>query len=150
MDRRYVFVAIGLVLVLGVGMLTRGIRNNNPGNIKHSNSDWLGMRDTQTDKTFVQFVSDEYGFRALAKTLQTYKYRHEIDTVAGIIKRYAPDSDGNPTEAYAKYVADRLGVGVNQTININERMGALLAAISRYETGKEYSSDIIDKGLALV
>ena len=38
-------------------MTTRGIRNNNPLNIRHSKDKWQGIAITQTDKSFVQFQS---------------------------------------------------------------------------------------------
>mgnify|MGYP003533551919 FL=1 len=43
---------------------SRGIRNNNPLNIRLSADKWQGMREEQTDKAFVQFKSMAYGYRA--------------------------------------------------------------------------------------
>ena len=37
--------------------MTRGQRNNNPLNIRHSADKWQGARVEQTDKSFVQFES---------------------------------------------------------------------------------------------
>ena len=51
-------------------MATRGIRNNNPGNIRVSKDQWEGM--TGDDGAFVIFDSPESGVRALAKNLQSY------------------------------------------------------------------------------
>lgn len=50
----------------------RGIRNNNPLNIRHSASRWQGMRMEQTDKKFVQFESMAMGYRAAWRVLETY------------------------------------------------------------------------------
>ena len=36
--------------------LPRGIRNNNPGNIRLGDN-WQGMKESQSDKSFVQFES---------------------------------------------------------------------------------------------
>ena len=44
--------------------LSRGLRNNNPLNIRHSADKWEGTRIVQTDKSFVQFTSMAYGYRA--------------------------------------------------------------------------------------
>ncbi len=49
--------------------IPRGIRNNNPLNIEHSQSKWQGMAVEQTDKRFVQFKSMTWGIRAAFKTL---------------------------------------------------------------------------------
>ena len=53
----------------------RGIRNNNPLNIRHSADRWQGARGEQKDKSFVQFKSMAYGYRAAWKTLQSYYNR---------------------------------------------------------------------------
>ena len=55
-----IFLAIAALLSAGTGgaiyIQTRGLRNNNPGNIRHSTSQWLGMSSDQTgDSEFVQF-----------------------------------------------------------------------------------------------
>ena len=48
-------------------MLPRGIRNNNPLNIRRTAKDqWKGLRAQQTDASFCQFESLEYGWRAMA------------------------------------------------------------------------------------
>ena len=39
----------------------RGIRNNNPLNIRHSADRWQGARMKQTDPSFVQFKTMAYG-----------------------------------------------------------------------------------------
>ena len=47
-------------------MLPRGIRNNNPLNIRRTAKDqWKGLRAQQTDASFCQFESLEYGWRAV-------------------------------------------------------------------------------------
>ena len=52
--------------------MTRGLRNNNPLNIRRNNTKWQGLSATQTDKSFFQFKTMAYGYRAAFKTLQTY------------------------------------------------------------------------------
>ena len=57
--------------------MTRGQRNNNPLNIRHSADQWQGARKEQTDPSFVQFEAMAYGYRAAWKTLESYwKYFH--------------------------------------------------------------------------
>ena len=52
--------------------MTRGIRNNNPLNIRHSADRWQGAAEEQNDPSFVQFKSMAYGYRAAWKTLESY------------------------------------------------------------------------------
>ena len=83
----------------------RGIRNNNPLNIRLTATRWVGMRAIQEDKGFCQFVSMAYGWRAAFMLLFFYYYKHGLKTVRDIISRWAPPSDGNNTEAYIASVA---------------------------------------------
>lgn len=84
-------------------MSTRGIRNNNPANIRRGCA-WKGLTEKQTDKEFCQFVSMTWGVRALLVTLRTYVRKYHLHTVREIITRWAPPSDGNNTEKYIEFV----------------------------------------------
>lgn len=86
-------------------MSTRGIRNNNPANIRRG-CNWKGLTETQTDKEFCQFVTMTWGVRALLVTLRTYVVKHHLHTVREIITRWAPPSDGNNTERYIEFVQE--------------------------------------------
>ena len=94
--------------------MTRGIRNNNPLNIRRSSTHWQGARKEQTDKSFVQFETMAYGYRAAWKILQTYYERFRIQnkdyTVRNIISRWAPRTE-NDTEAYIMNVLRMSGIG---------------------------------------
>lgn len=50
--------------------LPRGIRNNNPGNIRHG-ANWLGLNPNgrNIDSAFCVFESPFFGIRALAKAV---------------------------------------------------------------------------------
>lgn len=125
----------------------RGIRNNNPGNIRHGDS-WQGMKSVQTDPDFVQFVAPEFGIRALAIVLKNYSAKHGINTVAGIIDRWAPPSE-NDTQSYINAVAEKLGVTPEQPINVRMFLPQLAEAIIYHENGQQpYSSAVIDKGVS--
>ena len=93
----------------------RGIRNNNPLNIRHSPSRWQGMAVEQTDPSFVQFRSMAYGYRAACKLLQSYWQRFRKEgkpfTVRTIISRWAPPEDNNDTESYIRSVLLLGGLG---------------------------------------
>lgn len=128
---------------------SRGYRNNNPGNIKRG-QDWLGLSHIQTDEVFDQFVSVEYGYRALAVLLINYERIYNISTVSGIISRYAPGGvDNNETESYISFVAGRLGVSSNEKISIKNSLHDLVAAISAFENGYIAHSDKMKVGVQM-
>lgn len=60
----------------------RGIRNNNPGNLRWGDP-WQGLvpEAQRTDKDFCQFVAPAWGIRALAITLISYQDKHDLHTV---------------------------------------------------------------------
>lgn len=68
--------------------MSRGLRNNNPGNLRLSKDKWKGLRPVQADKDFFQFVDMPHGYRAMLITLQNYRRKHGCRSVASIIKRY--------------------------------------------------------------
>lgn len=76
---------------------TRGIRNNNPLNIRHSTNKWQGMAPSQSDRAFVQFTARKYGYRAAFVLIRNYIGLHHANTIGKIIARWAPSSDGNNT-----------------------------------------------------
>ncbi len=118
--------------------LPRGIRNNNPGNIRLSKTKWQGQRVTKlSDKSFVEFVSPTYGVRALMKILLTYYFKYGLDTVESILNRYAPPCE-NATDSYAYHVAKLLGVKRRQRIEVSthKTLVMLSKAIVLHENGK--------------
>ncbi|WP_096700647.1 structural protein [Magnetospirillum sp. 15-1] len=132
--------------------LPRGIRLNNPGNIKEFPGDktqWLGERTTDDDPVFEEFVSPEAGIRALARILLNYRRHHGLNTVASIITRWAPGCE-NDTGAYIAHVAARLGVTPSQIIDVTrpEIMADLVEAIIRHENGQQpYAREVILAGV---
>ncbi len=125
----------------------RGIRNCNPGNIRITKDKWQGLRRNQEDKEFFQFTSMAYGYRALLRTLQNYRKRHNCITIADFISRWAPDAENN-TSAYIRRVCQDLQVPSVYVVDIEDReeMCALAAAISYVENGEAAIMDDIYKG----
>ncbi len=80
----------------------RGIRNNNPLNIRHG-SQWQGLRKRQTDKDFCQFKDITYGYRAAFRLLFNYYHVYGIKTLRGIILRWAPPAE-NASDVYVETV----------------------------------------------
>ncbi|HGX3434939.1 structural protein [Proteus mirabilis] len=129
----------------------RGERNNNPGNIRHG-SKWQGLSAQQTDKDFCQFVSPEYGIRAIYKLLQTYQKIYELNTVESIIDRYAPPNENN-TAGYINRAAKDIGVSVNESINVSSKPVAiaLATAIVGVELGYQpYSQKVFEDAWLLL
>ena len=128
--------------------IPRGIRNNNPGNIRHGN-DWLGLSEEQPDRAFCTFVSPEYGLRAIVVILRNYERKYGLRTVGGIINRWAPPNE-NDTAGYAEHVARRLGVPADEEIDVNEYMAGLVDAIVLHENGVQpYSDEQITEAIRL-
>lgn len=146
---------------------TRGVRNNNPGNIRRvPGVTWQGQAKDQTaDTSFVVFVSAEMGVRALIRTLLTYNKAHKLKSVRAIIGRWAPPrgfangrSYTQNTAAYIDAVAGALSRALGRTINADEAldldraavMRPLVEAIIAHENnGYRYPASIIDEGLRL-
>ncbi|HCT7329241.1 TPA: structural protein [Proteus mirabilis] len=129
----------------------RGERNNNPGNIRHG-SKWQGLSAQQTDKDFCQFVSPEYGIRAIFKLLETYQKKYKLNTVESIIDRYAPPNENN-TAGYINRAAKDIGVSANEPINVSSKPVAiaLATAIVGVELGYQpYSQKVFEDAWLLL
>lgn len=118
--------------------LPRGIRNNNPGNIRLSGTRWKGQKLRQVDTAFVEFDTPLAGIRALMRLLLTYHLRHGLDSVESIINRYAPPEE-NATDHYIHSVCGALGVKRREAIDLKDRkiLTALCKAIIRHENGNK-------------
>ena len=82
---------------------TRGIRNNNPLNVRRGSS-WKGLSKFQNDKEFCQFESMVYGIRSALVVLRTYAYKYKINNLLSVINRYAPAKDKNNPSSYCYLV----------------------------------------------
>ncbi|SKA76043.1 structural protein [Enterovibrio nigricans] len=124
----------------------RGIRNHNPGNLEDNNTPWLGRAGN--DGRYLIFTRPEYGLRALYKVLLTYRYKYNVNTVEGILHRWAPPVE-NDTNAYVKHVAQKLGVLPHTPLSM-EDYPALVKAIVLHENGVQpYSDEVIAHAIAL-
>ena len=124
--------------------MKRGLRNNNPLNIRRSATRWQGARKEQKDKSFVQFESMAYGYRAAWKILQTYyetfRRNNQPFTVRNIISRWAPPNE-NDTEAYIINVLKLGSLGGKEKLlppsNASSygRLSRMVAAMTTIECG---------------
>lgn len=119
----------------------RGIRTNNPGNIRNING-----------QGFQQFSTPEDGIAATAKNLVAYNDKHGLNTISGIINRWAPPNENN-TGAYIQAVSQDLNVDPNQPLDVKnpQILAALTSAITKHENGKNpYSPEQIQGGVGRV
>lgn len=69
-----------------------------------------------------RFDSPQAGYAAMEKLLDVYGTKHGLNTVAGIIGRWAPaGADNNDTSGYVSYVAKRLGIDPNAPLTPEAR-----------------------------
>lgn len=120
--------------------VTRGIRNNNPGNLR-----------TGAGGSFGQYGTPQDGLNALASQLMLYYtgrsqaagYR-KLTTLRGIISTYAPSSENN-TSAYIADLARKLGVSPDAQLNLRNpaQLQALMRGIVQHENGMNpYSAEM--------
>ena len=100
-------------------MLPRGIRNNNPLNIRRTAKDqWKGLRAHQTDASFCQFESLDYGWRAAFYLLtRTYYHKYRLFTIRAIINKWAPPQE-NLTATYIQNVSRLTGIPPDEPIGM--------------------------------
>lgn len=129
--------------------LPRGIRNNNPGNIEKTGDAWQGLADIQPDSRFFTFSDPVYGIRALAKIIRNYRDRYGLNTVQGIINRWAPPVENN-TSAYVRAVAAKVGVAPTEPLAWDAgQLRRLVEAIIQHENGQQpYSMATIADGIS--
>lgn len=142
----------------------RAVRNNNPGNVERGIK-WIGLQEPEkmtpaqrAENRFAVFAHPKYGFRAMATVILTYARKRRakdgsaIDTIGDVIARWAPPVE-NDTGAYARAVAKAVGVGVGETVNLEDHaiLRPMIKAMSIHEAGGWFFKDAdMDEGLRMV
>lgn len=103
----------------------RGIRNNNPLNIRKGSS-WRGERPIQTDPAFEEFISMEYGIRAGLRLMRNHingfkGTRPKMNTLKKLISVWAPPTE-NETTNYVDFVASHVGLSSTAILDPNDRV----------------------------
>ena len=129
--------------------IPRGIRNNNPLNIRIGNK-WLGEVPCPTDNQFEQFTKMEYGVRAGFLLIKRYIERYHLNTIFLIVSRWAPPSE-NKTDAYIASVVKLSRIPANKELRFYDydEMITLVDAMIVVECGQHIDKDIISKGYML-
>lgn len=129
-------------------MTPRSQRNNNPGNIEIGQP-WLGLMpadqmstEQAAEKRFAVFKSPAWGFRALAVIILNYNRKYGINTIGGIIKRWAPPTENN-THAYIMAVCRATGRMPSDPLDLKDYMllESIAKAIATHEAGGWYFTD---------
>ena len=130
----------------------RGVRNNNPGNLRRLKGvTWVGQRAEQRDPDFVEFVTPEYGIRAMGKVLRSYR-NAGYNTIYKVINRWAPESDGNDTKSYIDRVCKDVGILPIDHLRIEnpEVIVPLVKSMISVEcSGYKYPEETIEQGLIM-
>lgn len=130
-------------------VLPRGLRNNNPLNIRIGNT-WLGEREHPADLEFEEFVTLAYGVRAAFIILRRYIRRYHLNTVRLIVERWAPRTE-NETEKYIQFVCKDTGLMPDAAIQYEDKetMCKIVDAMAFIECGKRIEISEIIKGYSL-
>lgn len=127
----------------------RGIRNNNPLNIRIGN-DWQGEKLPNTDGSFEQFTEMKWGLRAGFIILRNYINKYGLNTIEKIIKRWAPSNENN-TKEYIRRVCKHTGFESTTPINASNscQMIVLVEAMCVVENGQKVPLEDIVMGWLL-
>ena len=129
----------------------RGIRNNNPLNIRATGTRWNGEVEGG-DTAFETFATPEHGIAAAVRNLQGYQDRHGIRTIGEAINRWAPPSDGNDTNAYLARIEEMTGLSADTPLDAHNfaQMQALIPAMIQVENGTQpYDAGTFVQGFSL-
>jgi hypothetical protein len=129
-------------------MKSRGLRNNNPLNIRHNAEHFQGEIKGR-DKSFKTFSSLPFGYRASIVILGTYLSRG-LNTIEKIITKWAPPTE-NDTESYISSVERWSGIPRNKQLTAIDGSDYILivAAMSFVENGQNADISAIQAGFKL-
>ena len=129
--------------------LPKGIRNNNPLNIRDYGIPWQGWKGTDSTG-FVVFETMHDGIRAAARDMKTKRGRG-IDSIAEIVDVWAPHSgdfgDDNPTQNYIEFVEKRSGISRIKILSGYDYV-KVIEAMAYFENGGNYlTMKQVEKGV---
>lgn len=130
--------------------IPRGIRNNNPLNIRIGNN-WKGEVEHPTDKDFEQFQSMIWGLRAGFILLHRYINRYGLRTIKDIVSRWAPPNENN-TSHYAECVSNLTHIGLLDELWFSDKKSLcdIVSAMCLVECGVVVDRQMIEEAYDLV
>ncbi|WP_432467104.1 hypothetical protein [Enterobacter roggenkampii] len=102
---------------------TRADRNFNPLNLKTKGN---AGKDSSG---FAKYTDEESGWGAARRQLSLYYTRDKLDTISGIINKWAPPSE-NDTNSYVDQISKAMGMGANEKLDLSDP--AIMAKLSSY------------------
>lgn len=123
--------------------LPRGLRNNNPGNVRYlpPSRAWEGQ--TGDDGAgYGVYSTMRNGVRATGRQLRKYS-SEGLNTIRAIIAKWAPSTENN-TLAYVSAVAKELNISSVQPFDVDKRLPELALAIFNHENGRAAVSSYSD------
>lgn len=142
--------------------LPKCARINNYWCVKTPGADTWNGQIGEDDRGHAQFDHPTYSARAFVRLMHTYRFKHGVTSLRGIVYRYAPPGDcigsnrdprtglcpdgANSPSAYAWWVAEALGVGLDEPLPlfVDERtvnadwMAALAVNMAAFEMGRAF------------
>lgn len=135
-------------------MLPRGERNYNIGNIDFR-PDRNRPGQVGSDGRCVIFETPEKGVQAAVEILHVYRDKYGINTLSGMIQRWAPPSENN-TANYIAHMERHVGIGANEPLNLNDpvQVAKIIAAKGLMENGagamqRTFTPQVIARGVKL-
>ena len=120
---------------------------HNPGNIRKSSDLFKGEVRPSSNAHFKEFISNEYGYRAMFRILSNYLYSG-YKTIFSIIARWAPAFDNNNTAAYIQFVSSKMKMAPNILFS-SATLPQLVYYMTWYENSFPGDRDEINRGYAL-
>ncbi len=127
---------------------TSGYKGCNPLNVKVFGNKWDGLIGND-EKQHGIFATPMDGIRAGVKVIQCYDKKYGINTVEGIISRFAAAEDSTRS-AYISNVCKAVGVAPDEKLDVKnpEVMQKLITAMIKQEIGAvAYSEETISAGV---
>lgn len=122
-------------------VLSRGVRNNNPANIRRSATKWSFLKPVQSDKQFCQFIAMRYGIRAFFILMRTYRYKYGLKSPREIINRFAPASE-NDVDAYLNFLSSHM-FAIDLPLNSDELYCLFAKYVFLYESNFKVSVSVL-------
>src|SRR5258706_7079246 len=116
------------------GQLPRGLRNNNPGNIEDGALAKSLPGYAGSDGRFAKFDTPENGLGAMDALLTSYG-RRGLKTVGEVTGRWAPKSDNNDPDAYARFVSPNGDPNAAVDLSDPTQRKQMVGRMSLYENG---------------
>ena len=130
--------------------LPRGLRNNNPLNMRIGDGSFSGEIKPSKDPGFRQFETMAHGYRAAFRQMELFLERDGLDNIDKIIHKWSPPTENN-TRSYVAAVESFSGVSRHKTLSFSsgEELIKIVAAMSYIENGTQAIMSDVTAGFAL-